>query len=94
VRLSANLRFHKVAPEPKQLPTPDIDVDVDPRYLDLRTSWRRVASFTFLPLYPRRKDHRFTLNRALGEILGWNLDRETGYSEFFSGVSQSIKVSG
>jgi hypothetical protein len=25
VRPSANLRFHKVAPEPKQLPTPDLD---------------------------------------------------------------------
>jgi hypothetical protein len=25
VRPSANLRFHKVAPEPKQLPTPALD---------------------------------------------------------------------
>jgi hypothetical protein len=28
---------------------------IDPHFLDLGTSWRRVVSFTPLPLYPRER---------------------------------------
>jgi hypothetical protein len=28
---------------------------IDPRFLDLSTSWRRVVSFTFRPLYPQER---------------------------------------
>jgi hypothetical protein len=31
---------------------------IDPRFLDLGTSWRCVVTFTLRPLYPRRKSPR------------------------------------
>jgi hypothetical protein len=40
---------------------------IDPRILDLCTSWRWVVSFTPLPLYPRGKSPRYQLDRILGE---------------------------
>jgi hypothetical protein len=39
---------------------------IDPRFLDLGTSWRWVISFTPLPLYPWGKNLLYTLNRRLG----------------------------
>jgi hypothetical protein len=39
---------------------------IDPRFLDLGTSWRLVVSFTPRPLYPRGKSPRYTLDRRLG----------------------------
>jgi hypothetical protein len=39
---------------------------VGPHFLDLGTSWRRVVSFTPLPLYPRGKSPRYPLDRRLG----------------------------
>jgi hypothetical protein len=35
-------------------------------FLDLGTRWRRVVSFTPLPLYPRGKRLRYPLDRRLG----------------------------
>jgi hypothetical protein len=40
---------------------------IDPHFLDFRTSWRWVVSFTPLPLYPRGKRLRYPLNRRLGK---------------------------
>jgi hypothetical protein len=40
---------------------------IDPRFLDLGTSWRWVVSFTPLPLYPRVKSPLYPLDRRLGE---------------------------
>jgi hypothetical protein len=39
---------------------------MDPRFLGLGTSWRRVVSFTPLPLYPRGKSTRYASDEA-----GW-----------------------
>jgi hypothetical protein len=39
---------------------------MDPYFLDLGTSWRRVVSFTPQPLYPRGKSLRYQLDRRLG----------------------------
>jgi hypothetical protein len=39
---------------------------VDPRFLDLGTSWRWVVSFTPLPLYSRGKSLRYPLDRRRG----------------------------
>jgi hypothetical protein len=39
---------------------------IDPRFLDLGTSWRWGVSFTPRPLYPRRKSPRYPLDRRLG----------------------------
>jgi hypothetical protein len=41
---------------------------IDPRFLDLGTSWRWVVSFMPLPLYPRGKDLRHSLDRRLGGL--------------------------
>jgi hypothetical protein len=38
---------------------------IDPYFLDLRTSWRWVVSFTPLPLYPQGKSSRYPLDRRL-----------------------------
>jgi hypothetical protein len=40
---------------------------IDPRFLDLDTSYRWMISFTPLPLYPRRKSTRYPLDRRLSE---------------------------
>jgi hypothetical protein len=37
-------------------------------FLDLGTRWRRVVSFTPLPLYPRKKSPRYPLDRRLGGL--------------------------
>jgi hypothetical protein len=39
---------------------------MDPHFLDLGTSWRRMVSFTPRPLYPRVKSPRYPLHRRLG----------------------------
>jgi hypothetical protein len=39
VRPSANLRFHKVAPEPKQLPTPGLDRPLGYDHIWIRDLW-------------------------------------------------------
>jgi hypothetical protein len=39
---------------------------IDPHFLDLGTSWRRMVSFTPRPLYPRGKSPRYPLDRRLG----------------------------
>jgi hypothetical protein len=39
---------------------------IDPRFLDLGTSWRWVVSFTPRPLYPRGKSPRYPFERRLG----------------------------
>jgi hypothetical protein len=39
---------------------------VDPRFIDLGTSWRSVVSFTPLLLYPRGKSPQYPLDRRLG----------------------------
>jgi hypothetical protein len=39
---------------------------IDPRFLDLGTSWRLMVSFKPRPLYPRGKSHRYPLDRRLG----------------------------
>jgi hypothetical protein len=39
---------------------------IDPRILDLGTSWRLVVSFAPRPLYPRGKSPQYPLNRSLG----------------------------
>jgi hypothetical protein len=39
---------------------------IDPRFLDLGSSWRWVVGFTLLPLYPRGKSHLYPLDRRLG----------------------------
>jgi hypothetical protein len=38
---------------------------VDPRFLDLGTSWRRMVSFTPQPLYPQGKSPGYPLNRRV-----------------------------
>jgi hypothetical protein len=38
---------------------------IDPHFLDLSTSWRWVASFTPLPLYPQEKSSWYPLDRRL-----------------------------
>jgi len=40
---------------------------IAPRILNLGTRWRRVVSFTPLPLYPSKKSPRYSLDRRLGE---------------------------
>jgi hypothetical protein len=40
---------------------------IDPCFLHLGTSWRWVVSFTPLPLNPRGKRPRYSLDRRLGE---------------------------
>jgi hypothetical protein len=35
-------------------------------FIDLGTRWRWVVSFTLLPLYPRGKGRRYSLDRRLG----------------------------
>jgi hypothetical protein len=39
---------------------------IDPHFLDLGSSWRRVASFTPRPLYPQGKSPQYPLDRRLG----------------------------
>jgi hypothetical protein len=39
---------------------------IDPRFIDLCTSWRRVVSFTPLPFYPRGKRPRYPFKWRLG----------------------------
>jgi hypothetical protein len=39
---------------------------IDPHFLDLGTSWRKVVSFTPRPLYTRGKSPRYPLDRSLG----------------------------
>jgi hypothetical protein len=39
---------------------------IDPRILDLGTNWRWMVSFTPRSLEPRRKSHRYPLDRRLG----------------------------
>jgi hypothetical protein len=39
---------------------------IDPHFLDLGTSWRRVLSFTPRPLCPQGKIPRYPLDRRLG----------------------------
>jgi hypothetical protein len=39
---------------------------IDPRFLDLGTSSRRVVSFTLRPLYPRGKSPKYILDSRLG----------------------------
>jgi hypothetical protein len=39
---------------------------IDPRFLDLGSSWRWVVSFTSLPLYPRGKKPRYPLDGRQG----------------------------
>jgi hypothetical protein len=39
---------------------------IDPHFLDLGTSWRRVVNFTPRPLYPQEKNLRYPLDRRLG----------------------------
>jgi hypothetical protein len=39
---------------------------IDPHFLDLGTSWRRVANFTPRPLYPRGKSPQYPSDRRLG----------------------------
>jgi hypothetical protein len=39
---------------------------IDPRFLNLGTSWRWVVSFMLRLLYPRRKGLRYPLDRRLG----------------------------
>jgi hypothetical protein len=35
-------------------------------FLDLGTSWRSVATFTLLPIYPQGNRPRYPLNKSLG----------------------------
>jgi hypothetical protein len=37
---------------------------MDPRIVDLSTSWRRMVSFTSRPIYPRGKSPRYPLDRS------------------------------
>jgi hypothetical protein len=39
---------------------------IDPHFLDLGTTWRRVVNFGPRPLYPRGKSPRYPLDRRLG----------------------------
>jgi hypothetical protein len=39
---------------------------IEPHFLDLGTSWRRVVSFTTRPLNPMEKSPRYPLDRRLG----------------------------
>jgi hypothetical protein len=50
------------------------EVDVDPRFIDLGTSWS-VVSFTPRPLYPRGNNRRYPLDRRLSvpqSLSGWH----------------------
>jgi hypothetical protein len=49
---------------------------LDPGFPDLVTKWRLVVSFTLLPLYPRVKNHWYSLDR-----LGGPLSRSGRYGE-------------
>jgi hypothetical protein len=40
---------------------------IDPRFLDLGTSWRLVVNFMPRPLYVRGKSPRYPLDRRLSE---------------------------
>jgi hypothetical protein len=44
----------------------------DPHFLDLDTSWRLVASFMPLPLYPQGNSPGYTLDRRLGGTQSWS----------------------
>jgi hypothetical protein len=44
---------------------------MDPHFLDLSTSWRRVVSYTNQPLYPQGKSPVYPLNRGLGGPQSW-----------------------
>jgi hypothetical protein len=46
------------------------------KILDLSTRWKRVVSFTSLPLYPWGKIHRYPLDRRLGRPIA-GLDADT-----------------
>jgi hypothetical protein len=54
---------------------------IDPHFLRLSTSWRRVVNFTPRPLYPQGKSPRYPLDRRLGgpQSAVWKMWRkETG----------------
>jgi hypothetical protein len=42
---------------------------IDPRFLDFGNSWRWVVSFTHLPVYPRGKSLRCSVDKSLGGTL-------------------------
>jgi hypothetical protein len=44
---------------------------IDPRFLDLRTSWRWVVSFTSQPFSSRGKSSRYPLDRKVGGLQNW-----------------------
>jgi hypothetical protein len=46
--------------------------DITPCILDLSTRWRRVFSFTPLPLYPQGKSPWYPLDRRLGGPQSWS----------------------
>jgi hypothetical protein len=50
---------------------------MDPRILDVDTTWRWVVSFTARTLYLRDKSPRYPLNRRLGEPQNWSRRHET-----------------
>jgi hypothetical protein len=45
---------------------------IDPRFLDLGTSWRWMVSLTLRPIYPRGKRPRYPLDRGLGGPQTWS----------------------
>jgi hypothetical protein len=45
---------------------------IDPCFLDLHTSWRRVVSFMPQPLYPREKIPQYPLDRRLDGHQSWS----------------------